>query len=135
MKLIYQRAGALLGPPAGDSDLAMKTSADTTSVYFFLAFIKAMDSCKPDSFMLSQSSLSIFGPTLQFQTRSRGSYNISFQLHVFVFPLLQHPARSKRFFHSARAVHLKLSILCLSLAASFRSEPQHTSPSFSLVAF
>jgi hypothetical protein len=38
MKLIYQRAGAiyaLLGPPACDSDLAMKTPVDSASVYFF----------------------------------------------------------------------------------------------------
>jgi hypothetical protein len=76
MKFIYQQAGA----PAGGSDLAMKTSADSAPVYSFLAFIKAMDSCKPDSLVLSQSLLSIFYATLQFQTRPRGSYNISFQL-------------------------------------------------------
>jgi mannose-6-phosphate isomerase class I len=83
MKFIYQRAGAihaLLGPPAGGSNLAMKTLEDSTLVYFFLAFIKAMDSSKPDSFVLFQSLPSIFYPTLQFQTRPRGSYNISFQL-------------------------------------------------------
>ena len=112
MRLIYQRAGAiyvLLGPPAGDSDLAMKTSVDFASVYFFSMFMKAMDSCKLDSFVLSQSLLSIFGLILQFQARPRSSYNIGFQLRVFISPLLQHPARSKRFFLFAGAVHLKLS--------------------------
>src|SRR5579859_1973400 len=90
MKLIYQRAGAiyvLLGPPAGDSDLAMKTSADSASVYFFLAFMKAMDSYKQDSFVLSQSLLSTFGLILQFQALPRSSYNVSFQLRVFFFPV------------------------------------------------
>ena len=95
--------------PAGDSDLAMKTSADSASVYFFLAFMKAMDSCKLDSFVLAQSLLSIFGLILQFQARLRSSYNIGFQLRIFVFLLLQHPARSKRFFLFAGAVYLKLS--------------------------
>ena len=56
MKLIYQRAGAiraLLRPPAGDSDQAMKASADSASVLFLLAFMEAIDSCKPDSCVLS----------------------------------------------------------------------------------
>jgi hypothetical protein len=112
MKLIYQRAGAIyvwLGPAASDRDLAMKTSADSASVYFFLAFMKAMDSCKLDSFVLSQSLLSIFGLILQFQARPHSSYNITFQLRVFAFLLLQHPAHSKQFFLFARAVHLELS--------------------------
>lgn len=97
-----------LGHRPGDSDLTMKTSADSASVYFFLTFMEAMDSCKRDSFVLSQSLLSIFGLTLQFQARPHSSYNITFQLRVFVFPLLQHPAHSKQFFLFAPAVHLKL---------------------------
>jgi hypothetical protein len=94
MRLIYQRAGAiyvLLGPPAGDSDLAIKTSADFASVYFFSTLMKAMDSCKLGSFVLSQSLLSIFGLMLQFQARPRSSYNISFQLRIFRLPATSAP--------------------------------------------
>jgi hypothetical protein len=83
MKFIYQRAGAihaLLEPSAGNSDLTMKTSADSASVYFFLAFIKAMDSCKLGSFVLSPKLAQHLLPTLQFQTRPRDSDNTSFQL-------------------------------------------------------
>jgi hypothetical protein len=79
MRLIYQRAGAiyvLLGPPAGDGDLAMKTSADFAWVYFFSTFMKAMDSCKLDSFVLSQSLLCIFGLILQAATIS--AFNFAF---------------------------------------------------------
>jgi hypothetical protein len=82
----------------------IETPADSALVYFLLAFMKAMDSCKLDFFAVSQSLLSIFDLILQFQARPRSSYNISFQLHVFVFPLLQHPARSKRFFLFAGTV-------------------------------
>ena len=112
MKLIYQLAGAiyvLLGPPAGDSDLTMKTSADSASVYFFLTFMEPMDSCKRDSFVLSQSLLSIFGLILNFKLAHAAATISAFNFVFSSSRYFSNPAHSKQFFLFAGAVHLKHS--------------------------